>query len=66
MNTYTEALTNLQTIIQKMQSPDCDIDRLTEYTEEALKLLKFCKDKLHKTDEDIKKCLEQLAPTANQ
>ncbi len=66
MTTYTEALTNLQQIIQKMQSPDCDIDRLTEYTEEALKLLKFCKDKLHKTDEDIHKCLEQLAPTANQ
>ncbi len=66
MTTYTEALTNLQQIIQKMQSPDCDIDLLTEYTEEAHKLLSSFKDNLHKTDEDIHKCLEQVAPTANQ
>ncbi|MDE5552484.1 MAG: exodeoxyribonuclease VII small subunit [Muribaculaceae bacterium] len=62
---YTEALRQLQETIQKMQDPNCDIDLLAQYTENALQLLKFCKDKLHKTDEDVRKCLEQLAPTAN-
>ncbi|MDE5773172.1 MAG: exodeoxyribonuclease VII small subunit [Muribaculaceae bacterium] len=62
--TYSEALRELQDTIQKMQDPNCDIDLLAQYTEQALQLLKFCKDKLHKTDEDVRKCLEQLAPTA--
>lgn len=62
---YSEALRELQETIQKMQDPNCDIDLLAQYTEHALQLLKFCKDKLHKTDEDVRKCLEQLAPTAN-
>lgn len=63
--TYSEALRELQDTIQKMQDPNCDIDLLAQYTEQALQLLKFCKDKLHKTDEDVRKCLDQLAPTAN-
>lgn len=62
--TYTEALKRLEETVRQMQSPDCDIDRLAEYTTEALRLLRHCKDKLRKTDEEVARCLEQLAPTA--
>lgn len=58
--TYTEALERLEETVKKMQAPDCDIDRLAEYTSEALQLLKFCKEKLHKTDEDVKRALEEI------
>ena len=44
-----------------MQSPECDIDSLGALTSRALELLKICKDKLFKTDEEVKKCLETLA-----
>ena len=60
--TYTEAITELEQLVQKMQSPTCDIDNLAKYTSRALELLNFCKDKLTKTDEEVKKCLEALAP----
>lgn len=60
--TYTEAIRELEEIVRKMQSDECDIDSLAGYTRRALELLKFCKEKLTKTDEELKKCLEELDP----
>ncbi|MDE6226132.1 MAG: exodeoxyribonuclease VII small subunit [Muribaculaceae bacterium] len=57
---YSEAITELENIVALMQSESCDIDSLAEYTARALELLKFCKEKLHTTDEEVKKCLEAL------
>lgn len=61
VESYNEAVKELESILQKMQSPDCDIDKLSEYTAGALKLLKYCKEKLSKTDEELKKTLESLS-----
>lgn len=61
--TYSEALRQLEDIVRKMQAPDCDIDLLADYTSKALRLLKFCKEKLHTTDEEVQKCLEELSAT---
>lgn len=58
--TYSEALARLEDIVRKMQSPDCDIDHLSEYTADALALLKFCRGKLTRTDEEVKRCLAEL------
>lgn len=62
--TYSEAISKLEETVRKMQAQDCDIDRLAEYTAEALTLLKLCREKLRKTDEEVQKCLAELAPTA--
>lgn len=58
--TYTAALQELEAIVGKMQSPDCDIDRLSGYTARALALLRFCKEKLTKTDKEIRRCIDEL------
>lgn len=58
--TYSQAVGELEQIIAKMQAPDCDIDRLAGYTSRALELLKICKEKLLHTDEELKRCLEEL------
>lgn len=58
--TYSEALARLEEIVRKMQSPDCDIDLLSEYTADALALLQFCRGKLTRTDEEVKRCLAEL------
>ncbi|MDO4334673.1 MAG: exodeoxyribonuclease VII small subunit [Bacteroidales bacterium] len=58
---YSEAVAELEAITAKMQSADCDIDSLAALTARALELLKFCKEKLFKTDEEVKKCLETLS-----
>lgn len=57
---YSEAISELEGILQKMESDQCDIDSLAQYTTRALELLKFCRERLFKTDEEVKKCLEAM------
>lgn len=57
--TYTQAMEKLEEIVAQIESNELDIDQLSEKLKEAQKLIAFCKDKLYKADEDIKKILEQ-------
>ena len=52
---YEEALAQLETIVRKMESNEFDIDELAVQLKTAQQLIKFCKDKLTKTEEEIKK-----------
>ncbi len=54
---YEEALQQLETIVRKMEQGDYDVDELTEQLKTAQKLISACKDKLTKTDAEIKKIL---------
>lgn len=58
--TYKEAIAELEAILAKMESDQCDIDSLSNYTARALELLKFCKERLFKTDQEVEKCLAEL------
>lgn len=59
--TYTKAMQELEAIVSKMQSENCDIDALADYTKRAAELIKFCREKLFKTDEEVKKCIDSLS-----
>lgn len=59
--TYQKAIGELEQIIQKMQSNQCTIDELSALTTRSLQLLTICKNKLTKTDEELKKILSQLS-----
>ena len=50
----------LESIIAAMESENCEIDRLADYTRQATKLLKFCKESLFKTNSEVENCLEEL------
>ncbi len=54
---YEEALQQLETIVRKMEQGDYDVDELTEQLKTAQKLIAACKEKLTKTDAEIKKIL---------
>lgn len=58
--TYTEAVSELETILQMMQGDKCDIDRLTDYTRRATELLIECRSRLTTTDEQLRSILSQL------
>ena len=58
--TYAQAIAELEEIVAKLQNNECEIDELKTYTNRSLSLLKFSKDKLFETDEEIKKMLEEL------
>lgn len=54
---YEAAMRQLEDIAAKMENGELDIDSLSEQLKTAQKLIKQCKDKLTKTDEDICKIL---------
>ena len=56
---YEAALAELQTIVRKMENDELDIDEMSVQLKRAQELIKLCKDKLTKTDEEIKKILAE-------
>ena len=56
---YEESLKHLEDIIRKMESGEYTIDQLTEQLKTAQQLISQCKEKLYKTDSEIKKILEK-------
>ena len=59
--TYAQAIAELEGIVKKKQSDECDIDNLANHTARSLELLKICKAKLLKTDEELQKILTELS-----
>ena len=58
---YEEAVVQLETIVRKMENDEFDIDELTEQLKNAQQLLKLCKDKLTKTETEVKNLLQNVA-----
>mgnify|MGYP001064940076 FL=1 len=56
---YEEALRQLEDIVEKMENDELDIDQLSDQLKKAKKLVKLCKDKLTKTDTEIRKLLSE-------
>lgn len=57
---YSEAIEEVEKIINQIESNELDIDELTEKIRRASELLKFCKQKLYFTEEEIQKIIDQM------
>ena len=51
---YEEAFAQLQNIVRKMENDVYSIDEIAVQLKTAQRLIKFCKDKLTKTEEEIR------------
>jgi exodeoxyribonuclease VII small subunit len=58
--TYNEAVEKLRAIVEEIEQGELDVDILSEKVKEATRLIKLCKEKLFKADEEVKKILEEL------
>ena len=58
--TYTQAISELEELVKKMQDPECSIDNLSEYTKRAKTLLETCRKKLTVADEELKQILADM------
>ena len=56
---YEQAVRELEEIVEKMENDELDIDQLSEQLKRAILLVKLCRDKLTKADEEIKKLLNE-------
>ena len=59
--TYTEAFEQLQQIVKQMEDADISVDDLADNIKKATKLIKICKDKLTKTEEEVNKTIAELS-----
>jgi len=58
--TYNDAIERLRKIVAEIENGELDVDLLSEKVKEAARLIKVCKEKLYKVDEEVKKILEEL------
>lgn len=63
---YEEAFAELQNIVRLMENDELDIDQMAEQLRRAQQLISLCRDKLTKTDEEIKKILASSADPLSQ
>ena len=52
---YEEAMAQLEAIVRKMESNELDIDEIAAQLKTAQRLMKFCRDKLTKTESELLK-----------
>ena len=52
---YEEAIIQLEDIARKMENDEYSIDEIAAQLKTAQRLIKFCKDKLTKTEAEISK-----------
>jgi exodeoxyribonuclease VII small subunit len=50
---YEEAMAQLEAIVRKMESNEMDIDETAAQLKTAQRLIKFCRDKLTKTEAEL-------------
>ena len=55
---YEQAMRELEAIVRKMENNELDIDMLVAELKRAQTLIKICKDKLTKADNEVKNVLK--------
>jgi exodeoxyribonuclease VII small subunit len=60
---YKEAVEEIESIIEEIENETVDVDVLTGKVKRASLLIKYCKDKLKKTDNEINNVLKDLDKT---
>jgi len=58
--TYTAAITELEEIVNEIENEDIGVDELSEKVKRASVLIKICKDKLYKTEEEVNAVLKDI------
>ncbi len=56
--TYRESIEEIETILEKIESGEIDIDDLTNEIKRAAKLLQSCKEKLFRTEQEIEDIMD--------
>jgi exodeoxyribonuclease VII small subunit len=58
--TYNEAMAEVEDILEKIENEELDVDDLAEKVKRVSVLLKICKDKLLKTNEQVEQILKEM------
>lgn len=57
---YSEAITQIESILQQVENGELDVDQLAEKVRQASELLKVCRKKLFDTEKEIENILKEM------
>jgi len=57
---YQEAVNEIDEILAKIENEELDVDELSTQVKRVSSLIKLCKDKLHKTEEEVENILKEM------
>ena len=57
---YKDAIEEIESIVDEIENETVDVDMLTEKIKRAAFLIKYCKQKLRNSDDEIRKVLDEL------
>ncbi len=57
---YKDAIEEIESIVEEIENETIDVDVLTEKVKRATFLIKYCKERLKVTDNEIKKVLKDF------
>lgn len=57
---YREAISEIESILAKIENDELDVDELSEKVQRVSQLLILCKNKLYKTQEEVEGVLKAL------
>ena len=60
---YTEAIEELESIVNEIENEDITVDELSEKVKRASILIKLCKEKLNRTEDEINEVLKEIKST---
>jgi exodeoxyribonuclease VII small subunit len=63
--TYKQAIEELESIVNEIESENIAIDELAEKVKRASQLIRLCKTKLTKTEEEVTKVLKEMKEPFN-
>ncbi len=57
---YTASMEELERIVREIEDADISVDELAEKVKRASVLIRYCRSKLHKTEEEVEEVLKQI------
>ena len=57
---YKDAVSEIEEILQQVENEELDIDILSDKVKRVSELLKQCKKKLHQTESEVQKILDDI------
>jgi exodeoxyribonuclease VII small subunit len=60
--TYSEAIAELESIMDEMENDNISVDLLSEKVKRASMLIRFCREKLTLTEKEVGEILKDIKP----
>jgi exodeoxyribonuclease VII small subunit len=58
--TYNGAIAEIEEILERMESEELDVDELSEKVKRVSELVRYCRNKLKTTEEEVEKVLKDM------